>query len=153
MIDVVWTPALVLLAVVVFLACAQLGGGLYEHLVLDPVWPGRPAIIQSRNGGVSRRRFWIPAHGALELSLVVAVVSTWNHADVRTALLVAVASHVAMRVWSFADLIPKAAAFERDDPAITKRGDAQRWPRRSLLRIPLDVITCVAALTALVAAA
>jgi hypothetical protein len=72
---------------------------------------------------------------------------------VRTALLVAAASHVAMRVWSFVDFIPKAAAFEKNDPAIIERAAAQRWSRRSLLRLPLDVMTCAAALTALVAAA
>lgn len=147
------TPAIVLLAVVVFLACAQLGGGIYEHLVLDPVWPGRPAIVQPRNGGVSRRRFWIPAHAAFEVALIAAVISAWGHSGVRTALLVAVASHVVMRIWSFADLIPKAVSFEKDDPAAIERAAAERWTRRSLLRLPFDVITCAAVLTALVAAA
>lgn len=147
------TPAIVLLAVVVFLACAQLGGGIYEHLVLDPVWPGRPAIVQPRNGGVSRRRFWIPAHAAFEVALIAAFISAWGHPGVRTALLVAVASHVVMRIWSFADLIPKAVSFEKHDPAAIERAAAVRWTRRSLLRLPLDVITCAAVLTALVAAA
>jgi hypothetical protein len=147
------TPAIVLLAVVVLLACAQLGGGLYEYLVLDPVWPSRPAIVQPRNGGVSRRRFWIPAHTAFELSLIVAVIASWGHVNVRTALLVAVASHVAMRIWSFVDFIPKALAFEKDDPATIERAAAVRWVRRSLLRLPLDAVTCAAVLTALVAAA
>ena len=147
------TPAIVLLAVVVFLACAQLGGGLYEHLVLDPVWPSRPAIVQPRNGGVSRRRFWIPAHSAFEVSVIAAVIWCWGHPHVRTALLVAVASHVAMRIWSFVDLIPKAVAFEKGDPAVIERIAAERWTRRSLLRLPFDAITCAAVLTALVAAA
>ena len=105
------TPAIVLLAVVVFLSCAQVGGGVYEYLVLDPVWPERPAIIQPRHGGVSRRRFWIPAHTAFE------------------------------------------AAFETGDPAVIERTAAERWTRRSLLRIPLDAITCAAVPIALVAAA
>lgn len=147
-----WTPALILLAIVAFLACAQLGGGTYEHLVLDPVWPGRPAIVQPRNGGVSRRRFWIPVHAALEALLIVAIVSSWGHPHVLIPLLVAAASHLVMRLWSFVDFIPKAAAFEKADPAVIDRAAAQRWCRRSLLRLPLDVITCGATLTALVAA-
>ncbi|MDT5027254.1 MAG: hypothetical protein QOE61_3680 [Micromonosporaceae bacterium] len=146
-------PALILLSAVVLLACATLGGGLYEYLVLDPVWPGRPAIIQAPYGGVSRRRFWIPMHGAFEVTLVAAVVVTWGHADVRTAILVALASHVVMRVWSLIDFIPKAIAFEKADPAVIERAAAVRWTRRSLLRVPLDVLTCVAALMALVLAA
>lgn len=146
-------PAIVVLAVVVFLACAQLGGGVYEYLVLDPVWPKRPAVVQPRNGGVSRRRFWIPTHAAFEVSLVIALISCWGQPHVRTALLIAVASHLAMRVWSLVDFIPKAVAFERGDPATIERAAAERWARRSLLRLPLDAVTCAATLTALVAAA
>jgi hypothetical protein len=143
------TLALILAAIVAFLACASVGGGLYEALVLDPVWPHRPAIIQPRNGGVSRRRFWIPVHTALEVALIVAIVACWGHYDVRTALLIALASHLLMRVWSLVDFVPKAVTFEKSDPATIERAAAQRWARRSLLRLPLDVITCVAALAAL----
>jgi hypothetical protein len=42
-------------------------------LRLDPFWPRRPDIIQPERGGISRRRFWIPAHGAFELCLAVAL--------------------------------------------------------------------------------
>jgi len=68
-------------------------------------------------------------------------------------MLVALTSHAVMRVWSFADFVPKAVAFEKADPATIDRAAAVRWTRRSLLRLPLDAITCVAALTALVLAA
>ncbi|MDT5105922.1 MAG: hypothetical protein QOI25_3435 [Mycobacterium sp.] len=146
-------PALILLSAVVLLACASLGGTLYEYLVLDPVWPSRPAIIQAPYGGVSRRRFWIPVHSAFAVTLVAAVIVTWGHADVRTPILVALASHVVMRVWSLIDFIPKAVAFEKTDPAVIERAAAVRWTRRSLLRLPLYVLTCVAALVALVVAA
>src|SRR5215470_1829374 len=44
------------------LALVGMGGGLYEFLVVDPVWPQKPELIQPLRGGVSRRRFWIPAH-------------------------------------------------------------------------------------------
>jgi hypothetical protein len=147
-----WSPALVLLAITAFTACASIGGGLYESLVLDPVWPSRPAIVQPRHGGVSRRRFWIPAHGVFEVALIASLVASWAQPDVRTALLVALASHLAMRVWSFVDFIPKAAAFENADPAAVDRAAAVRWSRRSLLRLPLDAIACAAVFTALVAA-
>jgi hypothetical protein len=141
--------ALILTALVAFLACATVGGGLYETLVLDPVWPNRPAIIQPRNGGVSRRRFWIPIHTAFEVTLIVAIIACWGRHDVRTALLIALTSHLLMRVWSLVDFVPKAVAFEKGDPATIERSAARRWARRSLLRLPLDAITCVAALAAL----
>lgn len=147
-----WTPTLVLIAITTLAACVTLGGGLYEYLVIDPFWPKRPGIIQSRNGGVSRARFWIPAHVAFEVLLIVSLIAAWSDADVRLALLVALVSHIVMRVWSLVDFIPKALAFEKADPARVDVGAAVRWTRRSLLRLPLDLITCAAMLAALAAA-
>ena len=48
------------------LALASLGGPVWP-LVVDPFWPRRPDLIQPQRGGISRRRFWIPAHTAFEL--------------------------------------------------------------------------------------
>jgi hypothetical protein len=147
-----WTPTLVLIAITTLAACATLGGGLYEYLVIDPYWPKRPGIIQSRNGGVSRARFWIPAHVVFEALLVVSLIAAWNDAGVRAALLVALVSHAAMRMWSLVDFVPKALAFEKTDPAKVDEAAAVLWTRRSLLRLPLDLITCAAMLAALAAA-
>jgi hypothetical protein len=55
------------------LALVSVGGGLYEFLVVDPAWPRRPDIIQPARGGVSRKRFWIPAHTVFELTLIAAL--------------------------------------------------------------------------------
>ena len=147
-----WTPTLVLIAITTLAACVTLGGALYEFLVIDPFWPKRPGIIQSRNGGVSRARFWIPAHAAFEVLLIVTLVVAWGDADVRVALLVALISHAVMRVWSLVDLVPKAVAFEKADPATVDAASAIRWTHRSLLRLPLDLITCAAMLAALAVA-
>ena len=143
------TLTVVLIAATTLMACALLGGGLYEFLVVDPYWPRRPGIIQPARGGISRRRFWIPAHTVFELLLIVALITGWGQPDVRTALLVALTSHAVMRVWSLADFVPKAVAFEKADPATVDEAAAVRWTRRSLLRLPLDLITCAAMLAAL----
>jgi hypothetical protein len=114
---------------------------------------GGPEIIQPSRGGISRKRFWIPAHVAFELSLVAALVAGWNGQPVRAPLLVGLASHIVMRLWSAVDFIPKAVAFERADPATIDASAARRWSRRSLGRLPLDLVICTAMLAALVAAA
>jgi hypothetical protein len=144
-----WTPTLVLIAITTLAACVTLGGGLYEFLVVDPAWPQRPGIIQPRNGGVSRARFWVPAHTVFEVLLIVTVVVAWGDADVGIALLVALVSHAVTRVWSLVDFVPKAVAFEKADPATVDEASAVRWTRRSLMRLPLDLITCAAMLAAL----
>src|SRR5215472_9759435 len=144
---------LTLVALAASLALASIGGGLYEYLVVDPFWPKRPDLIQPQRGGISRKRFWIPAHTLFELTLIASLISTWGDPAVRTPLLVGVASHAALRIWSAFDFIPKALAFERADPATITEAAARRWSRRSLGRFPLDLVTCGAMLTALVAAA
>lgn len=135
------------------LAFIGLGGGLYEISVIDPAWPQRPDLIQPDRGGISRKRFWIPAHAAFELLLIISLALTWSSADVRFWLLVAMASHVGMRIWSAVDFIPKALAFEKAAPGPDRENDARRWTRRSLGRLPLDIIACGAMLAATIATA
>lgn len=144
---------IILVAVTAALALISVGGGLYEYLVVDPAWPRRPDLIQPARGGVSRRRFWIPAHTAFELSLIASLVMAWDSNTIRTPLLIALATHATMRVWSAFDFIPKALAFEKADSTSIDVRSARRWSRRSLGRLPLDVVTCTAMVAALLAAA
>ncbi|WP_010629859.1 hypothetical protein [Halomonas sp. KM-1] len=144
---------IIVLALATALALIRLGGGAYEYSVIDPAWPKRPELIQPDRGGVSRKRFWIPAHLSFELLLLASLVLAWAHPSVRLLLLIALLSHVAMRAWSALDFIPRALAFERADPATVEQHEAQRWVQRSLLRLPFDLATCAALLGALIVAA
>jgi len=128
-------------------ALLSLGGGLYEFLVVDPFWPKRPDLIQPDRGGISRKRFWIPAHTVFELTLILSLVWAWGNSDLRFWLLAAVGSHAVMRLWSAFDFIPKALAFEKS--AAVDEVAAKKWSRRSMFRFPLDLGTCVSLLTAL----
>jgi hypothetical protein len=135
------------------LALISLGGGFYEVSVVDPFWPKRPDLIQPERGGISRKRFWIAAHTSFEVMLIVSLVLSWSRPEIRNYLLVALASHATMRIWSAFDFIPKALVFERKDPVTITEEEARSWTRRSLGRFPLDFITCGAMLTAFAAAA
>ncbi len=144
---------LVVVAFATALALASVGGGLYEFTVVDPFWPKRPDLVQPARGGISRKRFWISIHIAFEVTLIAALAVAWSQPAVHNALLVALASHAVMRLWSGIDFIPKALAFEKADPATVSEAAARAWTRRSRLRLPLDFITCGALLTAFAAAA
>ena len=137
-----------LLALAASLALISLGGGVYEFLVIDPAWPKRPEMIQPDRGGVSRKRFWIPAHILFELLLIASLAAAWSDEMVRFWLLIALASHAMMRIWSAFFFIPRALAFERAKPGDVTEAAARAWTRLSLLRLPLDVITCVSMLMA-----
>jgi hypothetical protein len=144
---------LMVVAFATALALASVGGGLYEFSVVDPFWPKRPDLVQPARGGLSRKRFWISIHVAFEVTLIAALVVAWSQPEIRNCLLVALASHAVMRLWSGLDFIPKALAFEKADPATVSEAAARAWTRRSRLRLPLDLITCGALLTAFAATA
>ena len=143
--------SLCVIALALALARISLGGGLYETGVVDPAWPSRPDIVQPARGGISRRRFWIPAHVAFEVTLATSLVLFWDAPETRPGLLVALASHTIMRIWSAFDFIPKALAFER--AAAVTVDEARSWTRRSRLRLLLDLITCGGMMIAFAAAA
>ena len=144
---------LIVVAIAAALACASVGGGLYEFSVVDPVWPRRPDLVQPARGGISRKRFWIAIHVAFEVVLIAALVAAWSQPAVRNCLLVALASHGVMRLWSAFDFIPKALAFEKAEPGTISEAAARAWTARSRLRLPLDLLTCGTLLWALVLAA
>jgi hypothetical protein len=137
-------------ALAALLANIGLGGGIFEHSVVDRAWPRKPEIIQPRKGGISRARFWIPAHSLFELSLLVTLYLGWGHDGVRNALLLALAAHLALRLWSAFDMIPKAIAFEKAETI--DEVAARDWTKRSLMRFPLALLTSLAALAAFGAA-
>ncbi len=124
------------------LSMVLVGGALYEFLVVDPCWPARPDLVQPGRGGISRKRFWIPAHTVFELILIVSLVLAWGVPPVRFWMLTALASHGCMRIWSAFDFIPKALAFERAE--FVDAEAARAWTRRSRLRIVFDLTACFA---------
>ncbi|MBV9889046.1 MAG: hypothetical protein JO119_21085 [Acidobacteria bacterium] len=129
-------------------ALMLVGGGFYEVLVVDAAWPQRPDLIQPDRGGISRRRFWMPAHSLFELSVIAALIAAWHAPDIRSWLWVALISHAVARIWSFSDFIPKAIAFERADPDSITAAVARKWTRHSVFRLPLEMLTCGAMIVA-----
>ena len=122
-----------------FLVCVSVGGGLYEHLVVDPFWPKRPDLIQPNRGGIVRGRFWLLVHTLFEVVLILTAVQAWGLPNLRFWLLIALTNHAVARIWSAFDFIPKALAFEKADAV--DEAAARRWARRSWFRLPLGLLT------------
>jgi hypothetical protein len=130
------------------LMALEQGGSLYERLVVDPAWTTNLAIIQPDSGGMNRKAFWIPLHGALTLMLPIALWACWRSRAARRWLLAALGVYLAMRAWTFAYFIPLASQFEVAEEfsdAIAK--DAQTWVLLSSLRTPM-ILAVAAALWA-----
>ncbi|HLV64915.1 MAG TPA: hypothetical protein VKY73_03855 [Polyangiaceae bacterium] len=117
----------------------DLGGSLYEHLVIDTAWVDNPALIQPAQGGISRGAFWIPMHIALTVLLAAALWATFKERAVRKRVLWAIGLYAAMRIWTFAYFVPLALQFESlQEPVLSPqmRSVAEQWVRWSWLRLP-----------------
>jgi hypothetical protein len=121
-----------------------LGGGIYETLIVDRVWPGNLAIIQPQRGGLDRKRFWIPVHTVYEVALFVSVWTSWSNSYARYWIVIALVAHFVSRAWSFAYFIPKALRFEN----LTELNDsdaqlARRWTHLSWRRGVLEAVSII----------
>jgi hypothetical protein len=136
---VVITPLIALI-----LGAIGLGGGIYEMLLVDRVWPDNLAIIQPQRGGLDRKRFWIPIHSLYEIALLVGAWELWN-TYARFWILAALVAHFAARVWSFAYFIPRALRFEElSELTELQVHSARRWTRLSPCRVILEAASIIA---------
>lgn len=119
----------------------EVGGGLYEHLVLDAAWPANLELIQPARDGVNRATFWMLVHSALSLSLLAGLWSTWPARVLRRRMAWTLGLHLALRAWSFAYFIPAALKFEAADAVIPE--DARTWILLSPLRTALTLVALV----------
>ena len=105
---------LLMASIAALLSAIGIGGALYEALVIDAAWPKNPQLIQPQQGGVRRTRFWIPAHVALELTLIAAIALNWASSHTRFLLLSAFACQVMTRLWSFWAIVASARVGSRN---------------------------------------
>jgi hypothetical protein len=139
-----------------FSMAGAIGGGLYEHIVLTPIWSASPpssfSIIQPGTG-VPLQRFWIPVHAAITIFILLSLVLTWNDVRVRRLLLIGVASYVVMRAWSGLFFIPEMLAFQKIPvgaaPSAELSTRVARWTYWTWFREPLDVVSFLCSLLAL----
>jgi hypothetical protein len=136
-----------------FSMAIAVGGGLFESIVLAPLWSKSPpssfSIIQPVTG-VPLQRFWIPVHAAITLFSVLALVMTWRDAPVRRLLLV---SYIVMRAWSGLFFIPEMLAFQKVPLASAPSAELSRrvssWTFWTWFREPLDLVSFLGSLLAL----
>lgn len=141
------TSALIELAPLsaLILGAIALGGGIYETLLIDRVWPDNPALIQPSRGGINRGRFWATANTLYELALAAAIWWVWSDGGVRWWAIAALMIHLAARAWSFAYFIPNALRFEKlGDLNDEQRSVARRWTRLSRFRPVLQAVSIMA---------
>jgi hypothetical protein len=129
----------------VVVGAIMFGGGIYETLLVDRVWPDNPAVIQPERGGLDRKLFWMPAHALYELALFISLWMLWSAGDARWWTAAALVVHFAARAWSMAYFIPRALRFEKlGDLTEEQRLEARRWTRLSRCRPALEAVSIIA---------
>jgi hypothetical protein len=143
---------LVILLGAVIAASAIMGAGVYEQVVLDPAWPACPSIVRPAEGGVNRKRIWVPANIVVIVTLLAGVWAAWPLAQARFAAIAALVLFFAINAVTVVFFAPAVLRVERNgvapnDPA------SRRWVKLSRLRTPLalGVIVCLAAALLLMA--
>lgn len=139
-----------------FSTAAAIGGGLFEHIVLIPLWSKSPpssfAIIQPGTG-VPLQNFWIPVHTAITVFLILSLILAWRERKVRRLLLIGLASYIIMRVWSGLFFIREMLEFQKlplDSPPTPElSARVSSWIFWTWFREPLDIITFLSFLLAL----
>jgi hypothetical protein len=139
-----------------FSMAAAIGGGLYEKIVLIPLWSASPpssfSVIQPGTG-IPLQNFWIPVHIAITICVLLALVVNWKEPKVRRLLLIGLASYVVMRVWSGFYFIPEMLAFQKmpldSAPSAELSTRVASWKFWTVFREPLDVISFLCFLLAL----
>jgi hypothetical protein len=133
-----------------------LGGGLFESVVLAPLWSASPPrsfwIIQPGTG-IPLQRFWIPVHAAITLFVILSLVMTWRHPTVSRLLLLTLGSYMLMRAWSGFYFIPEMLSFQKipldSAPSADLSTRVSRWTFWSWFREPLDIASLLCSLLAL----
>lgn len=83
------------------------GAQLFETAVIIPKWTASPPeSFQLFKGqyGLDFKRFWILFHSVHEVTFIFAVIFCWKLDSIRNGLLVLLALHVAVRIWTLSTL-------------------------------------------------
>jgi len=127
---------------------AAVGGGIYEGIIVNPLWSRSPpasfAVIQPPDG-VALQRFWIPVHAGITVFALAALAAAWRHRVIRRLLLVGLASYAVMRAWSGVYFIPHMLAFQDIAPDSAPSAELSmrvaRWIWWTWWRAPLDLVS------------
>lgn len=132
-----------------------IGGAVYEHLAVVPVWTSAvPASLTMLQGqyAIMPFRFWMPIHPITMTLLSIATILNWRTERGRF-IVAAVAGYASVLLVTFLYFVPEllsltGTAYSFDiDPALTRR--AGTWETLSLIRLGVMIGTAIVLLIGL----
>lgn len=120
------------------------GAQLFETLVFVPKWTASPPHnfnLLLDGQGASLKFFWIVFHSLHETAFILAIIFCWKIDPVRNWLLVLVAIHFAVRVWTLTFFAPNIIHFQKvaQMPALAKDllGRTLLWQTLNYIRVAI----------------
>ncbi len=122
------------------------GAQIFETAVIVPKWSASPPeSLQMLQGkyGIDLKTFWIVMHSIHEITFILAIVFCWHIDSVRPWLLLLLAIHFAVRIWTLAYFAPTIIAFQKiqtASPAVMDLGSrAARWRTLNYIRVGIFI--------------
>lgn len=96
------------------------GAQVWETALMVPAWTAAPPaslIFFRQPYGLDFKAFWIITHGIHELIFIAALMFNWKIKQRRNAMLLILAGHIAVRVWTLLYFAPTIIEFQQLPPA------------------------------------
>jgi len=132
-----------------------IGGAVYEHLALVPVWSSAvPASLTVFQGEyrLTPEKFWMLIHPVTIILLLAALIANWT-TDRRALIIAPVVGYLLILGVTFLYFVPELTALtqtpfsETVDAALTAR--ANTWETLSLVRLGVLFILAITLLSSL----
>ena len=126
-----------------------IGGAVYEHLAVAPVWTSAvPASLTMLQGeyAITPFRFWMPIHPVTMTLLITAMILNWRTKR-RTFIITAIGGYASVLLVTFLYFVPElltltGTSYAPDvDPGLTRR--AGNWEILSLVRLGFMFVTAI----------
>jgi len=129
-----------------------IGGAVYEHLSIVPVWtsavPASLAMFQGQYA-IQPSHFWIPIHPITIVLLLAALVLNWG-TERRKYILVTLGGYVLVLVTTFLFFVPELMALTQSAYSNSVNSDltnrAKLWETLSLFRLGFLLILAIVAM-------
>ncbi|MDM7922521.1 MAG: hypothetical protein QUS14_09510 [Pyrinomonadaceae bacterium] len=126
-----------------------IGGAVYEHLAVVPVWSAAvPASLAMYQGEyrLAAENFWIPIHPVAIVLLTIALLLNWKTAR-RYYVLATLLGYAAVLLTTFIYFVPELMSLTQTAYSTTVNseltGRAQTWEILSLVRLGFLICTAV----------
>jgi hypothetical protein len=122
--------------VLITLVGIELGGGIYEGIVVASVWSSNPpqsfALLQGPLA-LPLGNFWAPHHLLTQIVIILALIVCWKEKKQRNLVLLMIGLYLLLRIPTFLYFIPELNVFSTtppegpDSPELAERASLWVW--------------------------